>query len=213
MTRVLKFSAALLSVLVVLALQGCASKVDYDLTREFSVVPLRDVAIARVAWPQGRWESDEADAARAIGGIFREMTEERLKHLNYAVVPSGVVDKRIDSAGMDARVASPADVVRAAGADAVLFITVDRWDVDTVLTYKSLEIEATYELYSGTGTLLWRAYYSTSEADLGLDEERVRLTVVDIYEPRVQRFVDAVMATLPRNTVEAPPKRYFDWLQ
>jgi hypothetical protein len=198
--------AVLLTVLVI----GCAAKVETSLSTEFNVIPIRDVAVLQVVWPEGRTETP---AEPEIASLFRAMTVERLETLNYGVVPLDVVDERIAGFG-EAEIlpAAPDEAARLAGADAVLYIRIERWDVDDLLTYTSLEMEATFELYSGTGLMLWQASYSTSEADLGLDEETIRLAVVDTYEPRVQRFVDAVMATLPRSSHVSPPRRFFDWL-
>ena len=50
-------------------------------------------------------------------------------------------------------------------------------------------------------------------ADLGLDSRPMELAVHQAFEPRIQRFVDAVFSTLPpREAEESQRKTYFQWL-
>jgi len=98
-------------------------------------------------------------------------------------------------------------------ADSVLFIRIKEWDKDNLLPYKSLNIEAAFELHSAVGKVLWKAEYSTSEADLGLDSRPMELAVHNAFEPRIQRFVDAVFSTLPPGEADTSQRKtYFQWL-
>lgn len=187
-------------------LSGCAPRVEYAVDREFTVVRPKTVAIAPV-----KWSAEATGDSPGIAGYFRAMSAERLKRLNYAVAPIDEVD-RVYAADTGLAGAAPDEAARALGVDTVLYIEVTEWDADMFLTYASLSIKAGFDLYSATGAKLWSASYGTSEADFALDRESVELAVLKIYEPRVQRFVDAVFSTLPPNEARVEKRRYFDWL-
>ncbi|MFQ5464579.1 MAG: hypothetical protein ACE5EI_01490 [Thermodesulfobacteriota bacterium] len=197
------------SALVLLAaLGGCGYKVNYALTPEFSTIRPGLVAVAPVVW-----ETDAAPEAGDVKWLFRAMSTERLTSLNYRALSIKEVDQRVRKAGArKVAEAAPADAARLLGVDAVLYIRVTGWDVDKFLTYASLSFSAAFELYSATGARVWTAEYSTRESDIRLDTETMELAVLQTYEPRLQRFVDAIFATLPPSEPTVTRERYFDWL-
>jgi len=196
------------ALLFLAALGGCGYKVNYALTPEFSTIRPGLVAVAPVIW-----EAEAAPEAGDVKWLFRAMSTERLTSLNYRALSIKEVDERVRKAGAGKVAgAGPAEAARLLGADAVIYIRVTGWDVDKFLTYASLSFSAAFEMYSATGARLWAADYSTTESDIRLDTESMELAVLQTYEPRLQRFVDAVFATLPPSEPAVKKERYFDWL-
>lgn len=193
---------------LLLILAGCGPAVNHMVAPDYSQIGPRRVVVLPVVW-----EKKAAAEAGTISLLFRQMSSERLGLLNYSAVPLDVVDKT--GAGQtDWFVGKTVDEIAAIfKADSVLYIRVKDWDKDDLLPYKSLKISASFELASALGKTLWQADYSTSERDLGLDSRPMELAVHDVFEPRIQRFVDAVFSTLPPGEVQAGQKKtYFEWL-
>lgn len=206
-------AAVLISVLVLLA--SCSGKVRYTLSQELTTARPYTVAVLPVIWV-----AEETDYAGGIKRLMRTMSLERLRALNYGTVSIEEVDKHsliaekiIPKVGNSTFVAlRPEEAAKLLDVDTILYIKLTEWDEDRFVTYVSLKMAATFELYSATGNLLWQAEYSTSESDIRLDKESMELAVIRTYEPRIQRFVDAVFSTLPRNAPRLKKERYFDWL-
>lgn len=192
--------------LAVIVLAGCAGKVRYDLNTDFESAAPRTVAVLPVDWQTSGGE----DQAR-VGRLFREMSVEKLREMNYSVVPVDKVDKGYAPLADGDK--TPGHAATALGTDAVLSISVTDWDESTFFSYASLKLGTRFELYSANGARLWSADYSTKESDATLfDSESVELGVIKAFEPRIQRVVDAVFSSLPRVEAEHREKRYFDWL-
>jgi hypothetical protein len=137
----------------------------------------------------------------------------RLKSLNYAVLDLEEVDEKYLKLGSGRfKEMNPGEVSRFFGADAVLYTRITKWEEKLLVAYASLEIGAGFELYSADGTMLWKAHYSTSESDIKFDRTSMELAVIKVYEPRIQRVVNAVFSTLPPGLKRKEEKRFFDWL-
>lgn len=191
--------------LIALFLTGCSNAVKTTLSERYGMNSPGTVAVAPVVWEAG---VESRDAA----GTFREMTAGKLKELNYRAVPLESIDKRYAELGASAATKSPAELAKLLGADAVLFIKIREWTISRFVTYASLTIEADYELYSATGERLWSAGYSTRDADLRLDKKSMEYAIIKAYEPKVQRFVDAVFTTLPGASARSGERTFFKWL-
>lgn len=187
-------------------LSGCANAVRTTLSERYAANSPGTVAVVPVFW--------QADAeGKEVGYTFRMMTVEKLKDLNYRVVPPAAVDDayiKLGSSSMAGK--SPAELAALLNADAVLFIRIKTWTVDRFVTYASLKVEAAYELYSATGERLWKAEYATRDADLRLDRKSMEYAIIKAYEPKVQRFVDAIFSTLPQAQARTNARSFFKWL-
>jgi len=202
----MKKSVIILSAFLLLA--GCGPAVRHTVAPEYAQIAPRRVVVLPVIW-----EDRAAAEAEKISLLFRQMSSERLGLLNYSAVPLAEVDS-FSGGDPDWFSGKTVDEIAAPfKADSVLFIRVTGWDKDDLLPYTALKISAKFELASALGKTLWKAEYSTSEADLGLDSRTMELAVQKAYEPRVQRFVDAVFSTMPAGEARKEPRKsYFDWL-
>lgn len=188
-------------------LAGCASGVAYTLDPGYGKASPARIAVLPVTI-EGPVDAGDRD----VGGLFRTMSYERLREMNYSPVPLDEIDRRL---GKDKRAADkgPRDIARLLGADAVLYIRVAGWNKGRLPAYASLKVEGTCELYSSDGRRLWSASHSTKESDLGLDARAMEIGVLTAYEPRIQRFVDDVFSTLPHREVRQGEKEtFYQWL-
>lgn len=195
------------AILLALVLVGCGSAVRHVMIDGYALAPPRKVAVLPVVW-----EKKAPGEADDISRLFRAMSAEKLASLNYLTVPLDEFDKGGRDAG-DWAASPPDEAAALLGADSLLYIRLSDWDKDSFLPYASLSIEASFELRSPSGQLLWKADYRNKESDLNLDRTSMHLSVYKAYEPRVQRFVDAVFSTLPSGKAEERTRKtYFKWL-
>lgn len=196
------------SIALLLFLAGCGPAIKHTLSPEYAQISPQKVVVLPVVWKKkGVKETEE------ISLLFRKMSAEKLSLLNYSPVPLEDVD-RAGAGGPDWFANKPAHEIAALfNADSVLYVRVTDWDTDDFTPYKSLKIAASFELASALGKSLWKAEFSSKEADIGLDSRSMELAVHRAFEPRVQRFVDAVFTTLPpREAQDKQRKNYFQWL-
>lgn len=194
---------------VLISSAGCGNAVKHSISRDYAQVGPQRAVILPLIWESG------ADAdANEISYLFRKMSADKLRSLNYRTVPLEEIDKLAQENGKDwFEGKAPHEIAGLLKADSVLYIRVKEWDKDTFLTYASLGISAGFELYSANGLKLWNADYSTRESDLSLDKKTMELALHKAYEPRIQRFVDAVFTTIPAGTAEETSRKtYFQWL-
>ncbi|MCC6502227.1 MAG: hypothetical protein IT362_03695 [Deltaproteobacteria bacterium] len=198
----------LVSIALLLILAGCGPAIKHTLSPEYGQISPKKVVVLPVVW-----EKKSVQETDAISLLFRKMSSEKLFGLNYYPIPLEEVD-RAGAGKPDWFVGKPVHEIAALlNADSVLFIRVTDWDKDDFTPYKSLEIAASFELASALGKSLWKAEYSTNEADLGLDSRSMELAVQKTFEPRIQRFVDAVFTTLPPGEAKSGQRKtYFQWL-
>ena len=198
----------LFAILIAVSLADCGPAVKRTVSADFEqLAPYRVVVLPVI------WESPATAEADQISNLFRMMSAEKLSALNYQAVPLDDVERY--SAGQRDWFAGkkPHEIAAPFKADAVLYIRLLDWDTDSLMPYASLKIKAAYEMRSATGKLLWTAEYKSKEADLSIDKVSMHLTMYKAYEPRVQRFVDAIFTTLPEGRLqEKTRKSYFKWL-
>ncbi len=192
--------------LLFLSLTGCGGVVKSNLAEGFRGVLARRVAVMPVIWDaHGTAEGDSVE----IGRLFRRIASESLRSRGYATLDAGVVDARLgEFADKD-----PGDIAAALGVEAVLFLHVDKWKIRTLANYAALNIEASYTLYSARNSVrLWRAEYATGESDMKLDKASLKLSIIEIFEPRIARLTNAVFDTLPVYNGVVKQERLYDWL-
>lgn len=195
-----------LSMIFALLLAGCGAAVQHTVSADYALISPKRVAVLPLVW-EGKASPD----AEEISLLFRKMAAEKLEMLHYSTVPLDEVNKAGGPGWFDRKPAH--EVASRLNADSVLYIRVKDWDTDSFASYKSLKITAAFELHSAADKALWTAEFSTSEADVGLDSRPMELAVHKAYEPRVQRFIDAVFTTLPPGEAkESQRKTYFQWL-
>ncbi|WKZ32752.1 MAG: hypothetical protein QY316_12710 [Thermodesulfobacteriota bacterium] len=194
------------AILLALLLGGCGTAVRHSVTDGYAKAAPVKVAVLPVVW-----EEKAPGEAEDISRLFRAMSVEKLAALKYITVPLEEFEKHgRDAEGWASR--PPNEAAALLGADGLLYIRVTDWDRDSFIPYASLSIKAYFELRSATGQLLWTADYRSRESDLNLDRAPMHLAMYKAYEPRVQRFVDAVFTTLPPGKAEERTKTYFKWL-
>ncbi|MBI5826290.1 MAG: hypothetical protein HZB22_00945 [Deltaproteobacteria bacterium] len=200
-----KIGRLLAFVVLSAVLAGCASGVVYTLDLGYGKASPARIALLPVII-EGPVDAGDKD----IGELFRTMSYERLRQMNYSPVPLDEIDRRLGGEG-DGK--APQDIARLLGADAVLYIRVAGWNKGRLPAYASLKVEGSYELYSSDGRRLWSASHSTKESDLGLDGKAMEVGVLKAYEPRIQRFVDDVFSTLPhREARQREKETFYQWL-
>ncbi len=203
MKKILSRAASLLPLLLIILLTGCGGSVKYNLSSGFRPGRIRTVAVMPVVWDAGKVEG-----SAEIGGIFRRIAIERLMARGYRVARKEVVDARLkEFADKD-----PGGVASSLGVDAVLFIHVDRWKTRTFANYAALKMRAVYNLYSRDSATLWSAVYATGESDIRFDRASLKLSIIEIYEPRIARLTNSVFDTLPVYKGVEKEEKLYDWL-
>ncbi|MBI5563030.1 MAG: hypothetical protein HY894_09315 [Deltaproteobacteria bacterium] len=182
---------------------GCAAPVNYTISDRYAKVRPYTIAVLPVEWAEGVPED------KKISGLFRTMAFERLRATHYRLVPLDAVDNVYQKPG---RQASDKVAPSGFGADAAVYIRVTGWETGQLGSYASLKVAAAVEMRSEADAPLWNADYETSERDISLDADAVELSVIKAYEPRIQRFVDAIFSTLPQAQAPADETRFFQWL-
>lgn len=190
------------------ALLGCASPMKYTVAKNFTELSPRTVAVLPVVWDDFFEKED-----RTIAGLFRTMSEVKLRELNYKTVPTETVDARYAKLGAPSlKKMTPSEMAAAFDADAVLVIKLTEWDRRMISTYASLKVRGEFSLHSYNGTELWAAEYRTGEADMSLDKPPMELAVIKAYEPKVQRFIEAIFSTLPGLQPKTERPQLYQWL-
>ncbi len=194
--------------LVIVTITGCAKPVSYTLSGRYMLLRPVVIVVPPVEWGPGVETKREG-----VDELLRTIVIEKLKSLNYdartfedAAAGAGP-SVRKDPEGMP-----PHELARTLKSDGVLYMEITEWDEKLFVTYASLRVGVNFELYSATGEMLWRAGYRTKESDLRLDKPTMELAVIKTFEPRLQRLVDLVFATLPSGPERTGEKRFFDWL-
>jgi hypothetical protein len=168
----------LLAATLALALStGCASapvKRDYS---RFQAAGLRSILVVPVV-------SHAVEVTAA--DYFLSTLPVPLAERGYYVFPVNLVKRVLEDDGLaDAALVHSADPVRVAslfGADAVLYVTIERWDAQYVVVSTKVTVELSYALKDGrTGELLWsdreKSVYS-SEAGSGNNAASLVVAVV-----------------------------------
>jgi len=202
MKKYLTSRPALLALLIIM-LTGCGGRVKYDLDSGFTSRVAETIAIMPV-----RWDAGKVGGREDIEGLFRQIAREHLLARGYSVLRDEVVDARMEE--LEDR--DPGDIAKALGVDAVLFIHVEKWSTRTFANYAALKIRALYNLYSRNSRTLWSAVYTTGESDIRFDKESLKLSIIETYEPRIERLANSVFDTLPRYQGVEKQENLYDWL-
>jgi len=203
---------ATLSIFALVVCAGCSNSVTHTLSENYAQSSPRGVAVLPVEWPAS-WAGFSATEDKAVSYLFRTMVYEKLKTKNFHPVALEVIDEAYLKGGKASLSGKgPKELAALFNADSVLFVKVTEWDKTTLGGYASLTIDASFEMHSSAGTPLWVAQYSTKESDLRLDAASVEYSVIKAFEPRIQRFVDAVFSTLPDSPSRQGQDGYFQWL-
>ncbi|MFQ5442429.1 MAG: hypothetical protein ACE5EB_06870 [Thermodesulfobacteriota bacterium] len=206
----MKKSFITLSVLMLLAaaLFGCTRMVKYRITEKFYIRTPITVAVLPVYW-----EAEADKDAETIGRLFRTMSFDRLKELNYRPLKIADADKilsRLTGAALKKK--EPDEVAGMLGVDAVIYTHIRKWKKDKFATYAYLGIDARFDMYSRDGVVLWRADYGTKDSDIKLDRGPLELSIIKVYEPRIERLITAVFSTLPVRKTGQGSEKFYDWL-
>lgn len=198
-----RFLSLTLFSLILIALIGCGNAVKHELSRGFMTIRPTTVAVMPVIWDAGK-----TPGSVEIGNLFRSIAIERLISRSYRVARMDVVDAKLD----EFTDSDPNEIAKSLGVDAILFIHVEKWKTRTFANYAALKMQALYNLYARDGSTLWRAVYATGESDIKFDKESLQLSIIEIYEPRIERLTGSVFDTLPRHEGVTKEEPLYDWL-
>jgi len=184
-------------------LAGCGGAVKHTLSDGFIAKKPATVAVMPVLW-----DADETKNSVEIGKLFRSIAVTRLISRGYGVARMEVVDARLDEfADKD-----PDEIAKALGVKAVLIIHVEKWKTRTLANYAALKMKALYSLYGRDASTLWRAVYATGESDIRFDKASLKLSIIEIYEPRIARLSNSIFDTLPIYEGVTKDEPLYDWL-
>lgn len=188
-------------------LSGCAAGVTHTLYDEYGKSKPYTSAVLPVVWDGGPEDTKEA---AAVAGLFRKMSLEKMSLMNYRMLPLDETDRRLVGAANADKLSK--EEVAALKTDSALRVRIVKWNSSSLASYSALTVKALFSLYSKDGELLWEAAYATKESDLKLDAEPMELAILKAYEPRLQRFVDMALATLPVAKEPEGSETFFQWL-
>jgi len=142
----------LAAVVLVGALGGCATtKPPHDFT-EFNKAPPRSILIVPVVN-----RSLDVDASNYVLSTLTVP----LAELGYYVFPVNTVKVVLEQEGLyepeQVRRMEPAQLAALFGADAVLYVTIKRWDAQYVVISTTVTVEFDYEMTNKNGTKIWSA--------------------------------------------------------
>jgi hypothetical protein len=221
----------LLLAVLFITVAGCAKGASFRLDKNYSMVRPASIAVLPTITlheaPDISFAEDFDDfkdeAQAAI--LIRKILEDKLKLKGYAVLAPLEVDKiynRAMAKGYDeSRKMGREELASLFGTQAVIFSEITHWDSTRMANYASLKVGAHLELYLSDGTMLWNADQNTREADVRLDKPSLEFAIIKAYEPRIERIIDAILATLPARPVTDKERvlqgteekeGYFDWL-
>jgi len=192
-------------ILLLALMAGCGHAVKHTVSNDFYRLKPRSVALLPVVWKGDAKAAENKEVTR----VFNDMLVEKVSSLGYAVK---VIDEK-DAAAAGAYAVLPAELAGRLGTETVMYSSITGWDTDQLATYAALTLSARFNLYSANGSELWKAEHVSKKSDVRLDKRPMEIAIIDAWEPKVQRFIDIVFATLPRS--EAPAgaeEKYFDWL-
>ncbi|MBI5237938.1 MAG: hypothetical protein HY887_05895 [Deltaproteobacteria bacterium] len=179
---------------------GCSNAVRFTLSDDYGIQGPYTVAVLPV-----RAHIALGPRENGIKTFFRDYAAQRLKAMGFSPVAFNEGDAKYAGA-------SPKDAAAMLNADAALYIRLTSWKESSFVTYAGLEMSAVFELYGKDGSILWQASYSTKESDIALEKAPLDLALIKAYEPRIERFVDAMLSTLPMPQRPGAKDGYFQWL-
>jgi hypothetical protein len=140
-----------LSIVASAAMSGCATVEPYDFA-EFHKAPPRSILIVPVVN-----RSLDVDASNYVLSTLTIP----LAELGYYVFPVNTVKVVLEQEGLyepeQVRNMDTARLASLFGADAVLYVTINRWDAQYVLISTTVTVEFDYQLDRRDGTRIWHA--------------------------------------------------------
>lgn len=142
----------LLACLVLVTITGCATRKPLDMT-EFNAAPPRSILVVPVVN-----RSLDVDASNYVLSTLTVP----LAELGYYVFPVNTVKVVLEQEGLYepemVRKLEPAKLASLFGADAVLFVTINRWDAQYVLLSTTVTVDFDYDMVRKDGTRIWQAH-------------------------------------------------------
>ena len=154
--------------------------------------------------------NDEAKIAK-IRRVFDESLRAKLIYMGYTLSPlQGDGLDLLDKERIE-------DIAERSFVDGVMVITITEWKAKpgALRTYLKIAIEG--RLYSKDADLLWQASYKMKESAVSLDKKSRNLSVIETFEPSLERAIEALFVRLP--SLPAPKggidggEKLFDWLR
>lgn len=144
-------SARLLTAVAVAAvLAGCATRSPQDLTAFKRAAP-RSILVVPVVN-----KSLEVDAPNYLLATLPVPMAEK----GYYVFPVNMTKVVLEQEGFyegeQIQQQPPADIAKMFGADAVLFVTINRWDAQYALITTTVTVDLDYRMYAKDGIEIWR---------------------------------------------------------
>lgn len=135
---------------VAAALGGCATQ-PYDFS-EFNKAPPRSILVVPIVN-----RTLDVDASNYVLSTLTVP----LAELGYYVFPVNTVKIVLEQEGLYepemVRKMDPAQLASLFGADAVLYVTINRWDAQYVILSTTVTVEFDYEMNGKDGTRIWHA--------------------------------------------------------
>src|SRR5262249_20069677 len=135
-----------------LALGGCATQAPKDLTAFKAAAP-RSILVVPVVN-----KSLDVDAPNYLLSTLAVPLAEK----GYYVFPVNTTKMVLEQEGFyegeQVHKQSPAQLAKLFDADAVLFVTIDRWDAQYVLLSTTVTVELDYRMTAKDGTEIWKAH-------------------------------------------------------
>ncbi len=189
MTPAVGKSAALIILLIAL-IPACQRRAALDLRPgTVAVMPVVNRTGHPLKYPED-YRILRPRARLAVLTAFREEIQERLIRRGFSPLPTDLVDARLEEISPRER-DDRKRVARSLGADALLYVTVTRWDSSHMLTSLALMMGGKASLIEArSGEPLWAHR---------LDRRRVRVMNVNLgrnYRTYVRRFVAELLEGL-----------------
>ncbi len=193
-------------------LSGCVTVEPHDLT-EFNKAPPRSILVVPVVN-----RSLDVDASNYVLSTLTLP----LAEIGYYVFPVNTVKVVLEQEGLYepemVRKMEPAELAALFGADAILFVTIKRWDAQYVFIATTVTVEFDYELKRKDGSLIWQAskrmQYSPQQSQQGSPLAALIAAIVSAavtraapnYLPLTQQANNQVLVVEPSRL---PPGPYF----
>lgn len=152
--------------------------------RSAAVAPVRNntqglllIPASGVTGVPGDYAALDQDPRRNVAYLFREMCGQFLSDKRYEVKPSDAYDETLNRFGEE-QVVTELSMIQAAGTDAVLFVTINGWEVTEVRDRKSISMDADFELLRSDGARLWS--HATGRRTIQLPTDNAA-TPYDLY--------------------------------
>ncbi|MEI8174219.1 MAG: GNA1162 family protein [Deltaproteobacteria bacterium] len=184
----------IVSMLVLLVIIGCASKIPHLLAPDYAKRGTRLIAVMPV-------KNSSADTN--VGQIARETVIRELYFKGYPKIPPDVIDEKLSviygttTDFKDGNV-PPKSIGALLGVNAVLYGSLIRCKTSYTLLYSATEISMTFELRSvKTGETLWSTRYDKVKRNVGFSKKQLEMASQQVYEAAIQEVVDKALNTLP----------------